>query len=239
MQPDFTAKSLADSLADAFEMAASLDAPLHERLALYAQQSRKINPAIFEVYDRAVARLEAVEANEIGPRVGDKMPDFLMPDASGRMISLQDVLRDGPAVISLNRGHWCPYCRLDLRGLAEIEPEVKKLGAHVVAITPELAPFTKQAIAANNLPFPILTDVDLSYAALLGLVFWIGEEMTDVYRKANIPIARFQGNDRMFLPLAGKFIIDRSGIIRAREVNVEFRLRMEPARVLAALESLA
>ena len=49
----------------------------------------------------------------------EPVPDFLFPDADGHLVSISALLEKGPLVISLNRGHWCPYCRLALRGLAQ------------------------------------------------------------------------------------------------------------------------
>jgi peroxiredoxin len=233
-----TKSFLPATLVEAFQMAAALDAPLSDKLAFYAQQTRHISPRTAATYDRAVERLSALEAGQLGPQIGEPMPDFLMPDQSGRMTSLADLLGGGPVVISLNRGHWCPYCRLDLRSLAQIAPEIEAMGGRIVSIMPEVASFTKKAIAANDLKFPILTDLDLSYVALLGLIFWMGPEMVALYADAQLPIARFQGNERHFLPIAGKFVLDRNGIVRAREVNLEFRTRMQPARILETVKGM-
>jgi len=228
----------AKTLSEAFERAAALDASLNEKLAAYARQSRAISPRAGEVYDRVVARLSVLGADDLGPRIGEPMPDFLLPDQNGTLVGLPDMLREGPLVISINRGHWCPYCRLDLRALAQITPEVRRMGGSIVSIMPELAGFTKNAIAASGLPFPILSDLDLSYVGLLGLMFWMGPEMAEMYGGANVQIARYQGNSRLMLPIAGKFVVDRSGIVRAREVNLDFRMRMEPAHIVAALARL-
>jgi peroxiredoxin len=138
----------------------------------------------------------------------------------------------------MNRGHWCPYCTLDLRALAQIEPDIRRLGAQIVSIMPEKAQYTKQAIAENDFPFPILTDVDLSYALSLGLVFWIGADMKKLYSDLGLDLEVFQGNRSYFLPIAAKFVVGRDGLVRAREININFRERMEPSTVIAALEKL-
>ena len=57
------------------------------------------------------------------------MPDFYLPDQDGHLVSLSSLLREGPFIISFNRGHWCPWCRLELRALAEVHDDVRKLGA--------------------------------------------------------------------------------------------------------------
>jgi peroxiredoxin len=211
---------------------------LAARLAAYRADSGRRWPDFARAYDELVARLAALDRGDIGPRVGERLAEFNLPDANGRLVSLGSLLRSGPAVISLNRGHWCPYCRLELRALAAAHDEIRKLGARLVSIMPESAQFTGAYASRNALPFPILSDIDLGYALSLGLIFWVGAEVQRLYEAAGIDLAQFQGNKGFFLPVAAKFVVGQDGIIKARQVNVEFRERMEPAAVVAALRAL-
>jgi len=40
------------------------------------------------------------------------------------------------------------------------------------------------------------------------------------------------------LPIAAKFVVGRDGKVKAREININFRERMEPSEIIAALERL-
>ena len=51
-------------------------------------------------------------------------------------------------------------------------------------------------------------------------------------------LERYQGNSGYFLPMGAKFIVGQDGLIKARQVNIEFRERMEPEAVLAVLRAL-
>ena len=114
------------------------------------------------------------------------MPEFGLPDENGRLISLSSLLRFGPVVISFNRGHWCPYCKLELRSLAAIHSEIAQLGARVVSIMPDSAQFTGDYVAQNDLPFPVLSDIDLGYSLSLGLIFWVGAEIQRLYQEVGV-----------------------------------------------------
>jgi peroxiredoxin len=46
---------------------------------------------------------------------------------------------------------------------------VRRLGGEIVSIVPERAQFNKKLAADSSLPFPVLSDEDLSYALSLGL----------------------------------------------------------------------
>ena len=39
-------------------------------------------------------------------KVGDKAPDFRLPNVNGESVSLPDVLAKGPAVVAFYRGSW-------------------------------------------------------------------------------------------------------------------------------------
>jgi peroxiredoxin len=231
-------KEMPETLAEAFVLVSSQHSTLNEKLAVYAKHSKRLRPEFSAAYERLIDHLAALDAGKIGPAVGEQMPDFLLPNQDGHLVSLHGLLASGPVVISMNRGHWCPYCKLDLRALAQIAPEIRRMGAQVVSIMPETSQYTKKSIIENDAPFPILTDIDLSYALLLGMIYWVGAEVMRLYTELGLQLERFQGNRSYFLPVAGKFVVGRNGIVEAREVNIDFRQRMEPKDILAALSRL-
>jgi peroxiredoxin len=65
------------------------------------------------------------------------MPGFVLPDQSGRMRGLDELVADGPLVVSLNRGHWCPFCRIELSALADAHRDFDEFGAKVISIMPD------------------------------------------------------------------------------------------------------
>jgi peroxiredoxin len=226
------------TLPEALIEAENRNTSLGARLAAYRESTLRIRPDIAKAYDDLVARLDMLDDGAIGPKVGEPLPEFNLPDENGHLVSLSSLLRSGPAVVSFNRGHWCPYCKLELRSLAAIHDEIRQLGASIVSIMPDTAIFTGDYAQTNRLPFPILSDMDLGYSLLLGLVFWVGEEIQRLYEGVGVELERYQGNRGHFLPMGAKFIVGQDGLIKARQVNIEFRERMEPAAVLAALREL-
>jgi peroxiredoxin len=211
---------------------------LSSRLSAYRKESAGRRPDFAKAYDELVERLSILNRGEVGPQVGEQMPEFQLPDERGHLILLSSLLRSGPVVISFNRGHWCPYCKLELRSLAAIHDDIRRLGAHVISIMPDGARFTSDYVAKNDLPFPVLSDVDLGYALSLGLIFWVGTEVQELYQGAGVELEKYHGNQGYFLPMAAKFIVGRDGLVKARQVNIEFRERMEPEAILAVLRDL-
>jgi peroxiredoxin len=227
-----------NSLADAFRKADLLIGSLNKKLTSYRQESHRIRPDVARAYDGLVERLRVLDRDQVGPQIGDRMPEFVLPDEDGRLISLSSLCASGPAVISFNRGHWCPYCKLELRSLAAIHLEASRLGAHIVSIMPDSAQFTQSAVKQNDLPFPILSDIDLSYALTLGLIFWVGEEIRRLYEELGIELELYHRNQSYFLPMAAKFVVGTDKLVKARQVNIEFRQRMEPSAIVETLRDL-
>ena len=229
----------AATLAEAYEQARSMDAPLGERLSTYAEAIRYLNAPFAEAVDRLVDRLRSGTATTASPREGELMPPFILSDDAGRSVSLADLVADGPVAVTFARGHWCPYCRIAVSALAEIADEVRAIGAQIVAIVPDRQSFAARLRAETAAPFPILTDAENGYALSLGLVFWVGEEMRQLMLARNANPALSQGNDSWFLPIPATFVVGRDGIIKARHVDPDYRTRMEIDKVLAALKQAA
>jgi peroxiredoxin len=219
--------------AQAFALATARDCSLKERLDTYSAYSRQLGPEINEAYDELIEKLGRLK--NAGPSPGSLMPDFGLPDQNGHLVSLGSLLAEGPLVLSFNRGHWCPWCRLELRGLAAIHGELQQLGAQVVSIIPETQAYSARLAADNQLPFKVLTDLDLGYTLSLGLMIWAGEKIRALYTQAGLDLALFHNNDGWFLPIPATFIIGCDGIVKAKTTDPDFRKRMEPQEILAAL----
>jgi len=159
----------ATSVQDAFEKICATEAPLHERMAAFSEAVREFGLPFAEAYDDLVARIRSGEAGSTAPEPGELMPGFLLPASSGRLVSLEDVIAEGPAVISFNRGHWCEYCRIELTAFRQGMSEIAAHGARVVSIMPESEVFTGKAAAEAGNALEILSHIDNGYALTMGL----------------------------------------------------------------------
>lgn len=51
---------------------------------------------------------------------GNQAPSFTLPSTTGDEVVLDDRLSDGPAVVLINRGYWCPFCAEQIGTFDEI-----------------------------------------------------------------------------------------------------------------------
>ena len=215
---------------------ADIDASLVDRLGALAKSIRERQPDFADALDRLVARLRKAGAGTRAPRPGEPMPPFHLPDEGGRVVSLDRLLMWGPVVVAFQAGHWCDFSRISLDALAHAQEEIGAEGGQVVAIMPDRQPFASDLKTADNVPFPVLTDIDNGYALSLNLAIWAGAEMQGMMEGVQ-DLPRFQGNDLWTWPIPATFVVGRDRLIKARFVDPDFRTRMAISDLVAALRS--
>jgi len=216
-----------------------MDAPLNARLEAYALKLRELNFPFAEAYDTLVARLTAGEIGSQAPKPGDPMPPFILPNHHGALVGLEELLAKGPVVVSFNRGHWCPFCKIELKTIAAYHDEIERCGAEVVSILPDRQQFTEALRRDTAGKLQILTDVDNGYSLSMGLVLWLGERLKEMMKGRGTDLETIQGNEGWFVPLPATFVVGRDGRVITRHVDPEFRNRMDIDEILAALRSAA
>ena len=140
-------------------------------------------------------------------------------------MALADVLDRSPAVIAFHRGHWCPFCRLSMIALAEIEEKLKP--AQIVAISTETQRYTRMLREQTGAMFPVLTDMDGAYAMSLSLAVCLDDRLAGMISEAGWDVPLYQGGKEWILPIPAVFVVDRDGIITARHIDPDYRQRME------------
>ena len=227
---------IGQNLDAAFRRVRDLDVSVAEQLRAFADAGRQGNPDFAAAVDRLVERLRQYGAGESAPEPGDALPPFVLPDDAGRMVSLNELLTQGPVAVTFHRGHWCPYCRININALALAHQEITAEGGQIVAIMPDRQKFIANFRSEAKVPFPILTDMDNGYALSLNLTIWVGAELQELMEgRRNIP--EFQGNSSWMLPIPATFVVGRDGRIRARFMDPDYRKRMAIADMLVALRS--
>ena len=198
----------------------------------------KINEQDMAVMNKAGADL-ALQMPHPGLKVGTKAPDFSLKDPSGKTIKLSDQLKNGPVILVFYRGAWCPYCNLQMKQLRDIQPQISKYKASLIAITPQTPDKSLEQFKQDGFPFPVLSDLDYKIIKSYNLLWEVSPELDAAYKHAfGLDVSNYNGNGRRGLPVPGTFVIDKKGIVRATFADTDYQKRMEPADILAALERL-
>lgn len=215
---------LVAAIEKAFQDVRDRDMPLGDRLSHIAEKVRSLSPVYHKAVDVFVGRLERSGAGKDAPQIGDVMPGFVLPDDQGRLVSLEKLLETAPVAIAFHRGHWCPYCRLNAVGLAEIEDDIKPV--QIVAISAETQAYTSELKSEAHAHFPFLTDFGNGYALSLNLAVWVDDAMSSMIAGAGWDIPKYQGADGWVVPIPSVFVVGQDGLIKARHVDPDYRRRL-------------
>lgn len=194
---------------------------------------------IHEPMHRATDELIASGAANYAKKAGDLAPSFTLHDPNGKEVSSEDLLEKGPLIVTFYRGVWCPYCNMDLQALQEALPEFKKLGANLVAISPQTAPNSRRSTRENKVEFPILSDDGNNVADAFGLRFTLPDYLQKLYKDVfKNDLAVVNGEPSWTLPMPARFLIGQDGKIAYAEVNPDYTVRPDPEELLPALRNL-
>lgn len=173
-----------------------------------------------------------------GLPVGAKAKDFALTDALGHQVSLYEELSKGPVVLTFYRGGWCPFCNVQLRAYEKILPQIRELGAQLIAISPQSPDHTLTQQEKEQLSFHVLSDTHGMTAARYSLLFDVPDDMRQVLESFGLNLAEYNQTDRWILPVPATFMIDESAVVRFSYVNPDFMKRLEPQEMLAELRKI-
>lgn len=192
-----------------------------------------------KIMDAATDELVRSALRDTALRAGDRVQDFILMDAHGSPVRLQQLLSNGPVVVAFYRGGWCPYCNIELRGLQRVLPQIRQLGASLVAISPQLPDNSLSTEEKNHLEFPVLSDVGNTVARRFGIVFRLPANLLATYEAFHHGLATMNGKDGATeLPIPATFVLDRNGVIQLAYVDEDYTRRLDPEVVLDTLRQL-
>lgn len=195
-------------------------------------------PEIHQIMERATAELIASGQASRAVKAGDLAPTFRLKDQDGQEVTSTDLLNQGPLVVTFYRGVWCPYCNLELQALNEALPELQRLGASVVAISPQSAVNSRKSVRVNGLNFPVLNDMHNETAGAFGLRFALPDYLVDLYKALKNDLPAFNGDPSWTLPMPARYVIGMDGIVAYSEVNPDYTHRPDPSEMTPVLQKL-
>lgn len=167
--------------------------------------------------------------------VGDRIKDFSLPNPWGEVISLSEVLKEGPVVLNFYKGNWCPYCNVELRALQLALPRFRKLGANLVAISLEKPDETLKTLNQHDLSFIVLSDVDGRVAKQFKIIYEAPKfsgMMRDLFQT---DIAAHNGSDIARSIIPATYVIDTDFTVRFAFLDEDFTRRADIEEIIAAL----
>ncbi len=171
-------------------------------------------------------------------KVNEPAPDFLLPEANGKLVSSLKLRQTAPLIITFVYGTWSPLCAAGLRALHGATPSIRAAGARAIAITPDAGDLPRNFKRDHRLNLEILSDLDLGLNLLFGLVSMVPAEIKSRLLQRGLDLSALHGFSVWMLPMPATYVLDQRGIIRRACVGPDSITGAKTETVLAALSEL-
>jgi len=162
---------------------------------------------------------KAVALKVVALNVGDKAPDFTLPDTQKTARSLSEFLGK-KTVLAFFPGAFTGVCTKEMCTFRDLLARLGELNAQVVGISVD-SPFANKAFAdQNNLSFPLLCDYDRK-----------------VIKRYGIALPNFSGLQGYTAAKRSVFVLDKDGVIKYKWVSDDPGVEPNYDEVMNALAS--
>jgi len=229
-------------------MSAGAKESLQDRLDRITQNTRAlVQPERLAISEKATEDLFNTGIEDRILKVGAQAPPFTLEDArTKKTIRSDDLLALGPLIVNFFRGRWDPYCVTELEAWRDLHASLRRRGALFVAISPQTTRQNDFALQQHGLNYPLLSDPGAATAEKFGIAYTIPPEHRRYFQSIliNIPfnnagLSYHNATEASWrLPLPAVIVIDQNNTILFAEAHADFRVRPEPADVLAGLDKI-
>ncbi len=101
--------------------------------------------------------------------VGEVVPEFELPDETGTVRTLTDLLADGPVVLFFYPGAMTYGCTKESCHFRDLAREFQEAGGQRVGISADTVEKQKQFSDKHTFDYPLLSDPDRAVAELFGV----------------------------------------------------------------------
>lgn len=174
------------------------------------------------------------KAEEISPLLpGESLPNANLTNVSGNPVDVKELMAKKRSVLVFYRGGWCPFCNLQLAGLAKIEKEISQAGFQLIAISPDEHRNLNNTAGKNNANYTLLSDYGAKFIQQIGIGFAAPPSLKGyVISKGQL------GDAPEVLPVPTVLVVDEKGKILFEYINPNYKERLNENMLLAVLKTL-
>src|SRR5271156_3874717 len=170
-------------------------------------------------------------------KVGDSIPNVTLRTMEDKEVSLQKLVSEKPAVLVFYRGGWCPFCNAHLQSLSTIMDDLTKEGVQLIAISMDQPSKLRETLQKDKLDYTLLSDSDASAVKAFGISYKVDDATLEKLKTHGVDLDAATGNSDHILPHPAVFVVTTKGVIRFAHVNPNFKVRLEPSKILEAAKA--
>lgn len=164
--------------------------------------------------------------------IGEKLPDCNLVNEKGEVINLTEQIKKKNTVLVFYRGSWCPYCNLQLSGLATSEADIIKLGYQIIAVSPDDYTNLKPTVNKNKVNYNLYSDPDGKFIKDVGIAFTTSPKTKNYISK------KTTGKTSEILPVPTVLVVNTEGEILFEYISPNYKQRISSELLLAVLRNL-
>lgn len=168
--------------------------------------------------------------------VGATAPDVELTGLDRKTVKLSTLYRNKPVVLVFFRGGWCPICTRHTQELIKVYPEIQKLGAEMIGVSPDNLENSESNHTKNNVPFPFYSDSQVLASSAFGLTFQVDDQTLVKYKGFGIDLEKASGYQHHALPIPAIYVVNQQGRIVFSHSDPDYRERLDPQKLLVALQ---
>lgn len=172
----------------------------------------------------------------IGLSVGTNAPAFTLKDAKGKAVTLASQLAQGPVLLVFYRGGWCPYCNFQVRELARVHGEFREAKVTPVLVSVDQVSEAAKTSASWDLPFPVLSDPDLTAHEAYRVVHQVDAEEHAKLKGYGIDIEAASGKTHHRFAVPAVYLIDEAGKIAFAHADTDYKTRPSAQQLLGVVQ---
>ncbi|MEM1132690.1 MAG: peroxiredoxin family protein [Pseudomonadota bacterium] len=168
---------------------------------------------------------DVVVGDQPGPAIGDRAPvDLELANAAGEAATVASLADEKGTILVFTRSvDWCPFCQAQLKGLSDIASDIADSGYTLAGVsydpTASLAAFAEE----QKVEYLLLSDE--------------GSKLIDAFNIRDPqyadPESRAYG-----VPYASIFVLDPEGVVLAKSVSADYKVRPTNDEVKKLIESV-
>ena len=165
-------------------------------------------------------RAGQIDVTRLGPQVGERMPDFSLPDSQGKTWTRDSIMGPNGAMVVFSRSmDWCPYCKTQALDLQARLEELRTNGLGLAIVTYDSPAILADFSRRRGITFPLLSDAGSRTIRGFGIL--------------NTTVDQTSAN--FGIPFPGTFIINRQGVVTARFFEPAYQERTTVSSIMVSL----
>ncbi len=187
-----------------------------------------------------------IDVSKLGPRVGQTVPDFSLPDQTGKVWTRASIMGPNGALLLFYRSaDWCPYCKTQLMDLQSRLGELRAKGLGVAAISYDPVSTLAEFATRKQITLPLLSDAGSATITRFGILNPMPEVAFGPDKDDPAVVAELQkyvsggrtNPSWVGIAFPGTFILDRRGTVVSRFFEDYYVERATFSNILLTLGS--